>query len=236
MKLIDDIMDAMGIIDEVEEEDKPRKPKEEKKVKEEQAEEKPRRFAKPAVKEAEKADEAEEEDDLAEMSTKDKITALFSRKKPAEAKAEDTAAEEEKPEPTKRRLNFNFTNKKAEAPAEAAPVAKPEAAPTARPAAPRRPAFPTMLGEVNMQVLEPANFDDSQKVADALHNSQPVVVNFENTDPVVAKRMTDFISGVIYALQGNMKKVGRNILICAPKNVDIDSGLGNEYRSDDQWK
>lgn len=218
-------MDAMGIIDEVEEEDVPRKPREEKKA---------NRFAKQDAK-ADKADLDDEEDDVEEMSTKDKITSLFSRKNHAvEAepeKAPVAAAAEEKAEPTKRRLNFNFTKKET---AEPAPVEAAPAAP-AKPM-PRRSAFPTALGEVNMQMLEPVSFDDSQKVADALHNSQPVVVNFEKTDPVIAKRMTDFISGVIYALQGNMKKIGRNILICAPKNVDIDSGLGNEYRGEDSWK
>lgn len=226
MKIIDDIMDAMGIIDEVEEEDEaPRKPREEKKT---------NRFAKQEAK-AEKAD-VDEDDDVEEMSTKEKITSLFARKKPtAETETEKAPvapAVEEKAEPTKRRLNFNFTKKadnEPAAPAEARPAA------SAKPV-PRRAPFPTALGEVNMQMLEPVSFDDSQKVADALHNSQPVVVNFENTDPVIAKRMTDFISGVIYALQGNMKKIGRNILICAPKNVDIDSGLGNEYRGEDSWK
>lgn len=223
MKIIDDIMDAMGIIDEVEEEDVPRKPREEKKT---------NRFAKQEV----KAAKDEEDDDLEEMSTKDKITSLFTRKKtavePEAEKAPAAPVAEEKAEPVKRRLNFNFA-KKADNEA-AAPVEARSAAP-AKPV-PRRTPFPSALGEVSMQMLEPVSFDDSQKVADALHNSQPVVVNFENTDPVIAKRMTDFISGVIYALQGNMKKIGRNILICAPKNVDIDSGLGNEYRGEDSWK
>lgn len=230
MKIIDEIMDAMGIIDEVEEEEVPRKPREEKKV---------NRFAKQETKAA-KADTDDEDDDLEEKSAKDKITSLFARKKAVEPKTEVPEAKEENTEPAKRRLNFKF-GKKPEAATEesapAAPIAKATAsAPASRPAAAPRRSFPTALGEVNMQMLEPVSFDDSQKVADALHNSQPVVVNFENTDPIIAKRMTDFISGVIYALQGNMKKIGRNILICAPKNVDIDSGLGNEYRGEDSWR
>lgn len=77
---------------------------------------------------------------------------------------------------------------------------------------------------VSVVVLEPVSFDDSQKIADYLRSSKPVVVNFQNTDNVVAKRMTDFISGTIYALGGTLRKLGRNILVCAPKNVDIDAG------------
>lgn len=76
---------------------------------------------------------------------------------------------------------------------------------------------------INVVVVEPVTFDDSQKIADYLRSSQPVVVNFEHADNVVAMRMTDFISGTIYAIGGSMKKLSRTILVCAPKNVDIDA-------------
>lgn len=77
--------------------------------------------------------------------------------------------------------------------------------------------------EVRVVVIEPVSFDDSQKVADFLRNDQPVVVNFETTEPPVRKRMTDFISGTIYALNGTIRTIGPNILVCAPRNVDIDA-------------
>jgi len=77
--------------------------------------------------------------------------------------------------------------------------------------------------EVRVVVIEPSSFDDSQKVADFLRNDQPVVVNFETTEQTVRKRMTDFISGTIYALNGTIRTIGPNILVCAPRNVDIDA-------------
>ena len=91
--------------------------------------------------------------------------------------------------------------------------------------------------QVKVVVLEPVSFDDSQKIADYLNGSQPVVVNFEATDKVIMKRMTDFISGVVYALGGSMKKIGHNILVCAPKNVDInaDDNIYDE-RGGQPWK
>lgn len=76
---------------------------------------------------------------------------------------------------------------------------------------------------INVVVVEPVSFDDSQKIADYLRSSQPVVVNFEHADNVITMRMTDFISGTIYAIGGSMKKLSRTILVCAPKNVDIDA-------------
>ena len=84
--------------------------------------------------------------------------------------------------------------------------------------------MPLAKTQVKVVVIEPINFDDAQKVADYLRKNQPVVVNFEDTDSDVMKRIVDFVSGTIYALNGSMKKIGRNILVCAPQNVDIDAG------------
>lgn len=75
--------------------------------------------------------------------------------------------------------------------------------------------------QIKVMVVEPFTFDDAQHVADHLKNRKPVVVNFENTDKEVAKRMIDFISGTTYALGGSIQKVGNNIFLCAPNNVDI---------------
>lgn len=75
--------------------------------------------------------------------------------------------------------------------------------------------------QMKVMVVEPFSFDDAQHIADHLKNRKPVVVNFENTDKDVAKRMIDFISGTTYALGGHIQKVGNNIFLCAPNNVDV---------------
>ena len=81
---------------------------------------------------------------------------------------------------------------------------------------------PMRKKSVSVVVVEPIGFDEVQKMADYLRNNQPVVINFENTDNDVRKRIVDFISGTIYALDGSLRKVGRNIMVCAPQNVEID--------------
>lgn len=75
--------------------------------------------------------------------------------------------------------------------------------------------------QMKVMVVEPLSFDDAQQIADYLKNRKPVVVNFENTDKEVAKRMIDFISGTTYALGGSIQKVGNNIFFSAPNNVDV---------------
>lgn len=70
-------------------------------------------------------------------------------------------------------------------------------------------------------VIEPKSFDDAQQVANCLREKRPVVINFENTEAEDAKRIIDFISGTTYALNGEIRKVGRNVFLCAPSNVNV---------------
>lgn len=96
--------------------------------------------------------------------------------------------------------------------------------------------LPTATAQKQMKVIvvEPFSFDDAQHVADHLKNRKPVVVNFENCDKEVAKRMIDFISGTTYALAGSIQKIGNNIFLCAPNNVDVtysphEEGVDKEF-------
>lgn len=70
-------------------------------------------------------------------------------------------------------------------------------------------------------VIEPKTFDDAQQVANNLREKKPVVINFEKTEAEDAKRIIDFISGTTYALNGEIKKVGHNVFLCAPSNVNV---------------
>ena len=197
MKLIERIVDALGLYDDSEDE----------LLEEEEVVEK-----KPAK--AEKVEKPEPKFEPApKKSLFSKKEGLFGRKK----------VEEEVEEAPKKASPF-FARKNVEKSVEPASAGKTVSMPIAD-------------KQVRVVVIEPTTFDDSQKIADYLRGNQPVVVNFENTDNIVTKRMTDFISGTIYALQGSMKKIGRSILVCAPKNVDIDAGISvyNE-KGEQPWK
>ena len=77
------------------------------------------------------------------------------------------------------------------------------------------------LAKMKVIVIEPRSFDDVQQVANCLKEKKPVVINFEHTDADAAKRIIDFVSGTTYALSGDIKKVGRNVFLCAPSNVNV---------------
>ncbi|MCH5252133.1 MAG: cell division protein SepF [Lachnospiraceae bacterium] len=73
--------------------------------------------------------------------------------------------------------------------------------------------------EVN--IIKPTSFEDSQEICNMLLAGQPVVVNLEGFDPDDAQRIMDFISGCIYAINGKYHQISKYIFIFSPENVDI---------------
>lgn len=70
-------------------------------------------------------------------------------------------------------------------------------------------------------VMQPESFNDARDVCDHLKNKKPIVVNLGSVQKETAQRIIDFLSGSIYALDGNIQKVSSDIFIVAPHNVDI---------------
>lgn len=70
-------------------------------------------------------------------------------------------------------------------------------------------------------IVKPANFGESQQVCEVLMDGQPVIVNLEGIDIMEAQRIMDFISGCIFSISGNMRQVSRYIFVFSPQNIDI---------------
>lgn len=81
--------------------------------------------------------------------------------------------------------------------------------------------------QVRVYLAEPVNYDDAQGIADHLRNRRPVVVNLHKAPFDVARRVIDFISGCTYALGGTMQKLGHNIFLCAPENIDVQGQISD---------
>jgi cell division inhibitor SepF len=87
----------------------------------------------------------------------------------------------------------------------------------------------TKLEEVKMEkktkvfVIEPNIFEDSQIIGDKFKNDIPVIVNLQNENSEVAKRIIDFCSGLTYALNGSIEKVADKVFLVTPSNVEVTS-------------
>lgn len=82
----------------------------------------------------------------------------------------------------------------------------------------------TATSPMKVVLVEPTSYDEVQSICDDLKSKKPIIINFENIDKEVARRMVDFISGAVYALDGTIQKVSNGIVLVAPSNVDV---LGN---------
>lgn len=76
-----------------------------------------------------------------------------------------------------------------------------------------------------LMLLEPRAYSESQQIADHLKNRHTVVVNLKRVTTDQAKRIVDFLSGTVYAIGGDLQKIGGGIFLCTPKNMDVQGKI-----------
>jgi cell division inhibitor SepF len=93
--------------------------------------------------------------------------------------------------------------------------------------------------EVQSDVLVVEEFGDAKILADRVRDKVPVVLDLRRAEPALVRRVVDFSSGLIYALDGTMRKVGEGLVLVLPPRVTLSrdekrrlSGLG-VYQVDD---
>jgi cell division inhibitor SepF len=100
-----------------------------------------------------------------------------------------------------------------------------------RPSRPRRvqaaatPSAPRAVSSPSVQVhlILPRSFNDAQQIADKFKDSIPVILNLQNADQELSKRLIDFTSGLTYALDGGMQRVADKVFLLTPRNVEVSA-------------
>ena len=85
-------------------------------------------------------------------------------------------------------------------------------------------------GDMVITVHEPLSYDESPKIVDDLRENKAVVLNFEQLDIDVKREIFDFVSGALYAIDGKIQKVNKDIFVLAPTKIEID-GLKEELKN-----
>jgi cell division inhibitor SepF len=88
-----------------------------------------------------------------------------------------------------------------------------------------RPVAGNGARELDLQVhlVVPKNFNDAQQIADRFKDNVPVILNLQQTDPELSKRLIDFSSGLTYALDGGMQRIADKVFLLTPRNVDVSA-------------
>ncbi len=82
--------------------------------------------------------------------------------------------------------------------------------------------------QIKMVISQPTNFEQSEEICNYLKERKSVIVNLEYVNKDVARRIVDFISGGVYALDGHIQKVSNSIFLIAPINYEISNEMARE--------
>jgi cell division inhibitor SepF len=77
------------------------------------------------------------------------------------------------------------------------------------------------LQNPKVHVVQPQGFNDAQEIGDRLKTGQPVIVNLQDVDADLSRRLIDFCSGATYVLDAKMKPVAKRVFLLTPSNVEV---------------
>ena len=80
-------------------------------------------------------------------------------------------------------------------------------------------------GKQEVVLFHAKTFDDAARAADELRHKKAVILNMENVDKALTRRVVDFLSGSVYALDGSVKKVAQSTYLFCPHNMDVVGDL-----------
>lgn len=84
----------------------------------------------------------------------------------------------------------------------------------------------------SMVLFEPRSFEEAEEIAKHLKNRKACVVNLHRLQREYAQRTIDFLTGVVFALDGTIQKIGHNVILCTPKNVNVTGDISLESDDD----
>lgn len=85
-------------------------------------------------------------------------------------------------------------------------------------------------------LFEPRIFSDAKEAAKQLISGQAVILNFERIDDSQTKRIVDFLSGTLFAIDGSIEEVGTQIFLCTPNSFEINGSLYTNIQNGDLSK
>ena len=83
---------------------------------------------------------------------------------------------------------------------------------------------------IKMLIIEPESFEEVQAIVDHLKNRRVVIINLEETEKSIARRIADFVGGAIYALDGSMQRINGSIFLFTPANIEVAMPLHTGFK------
>ncbi|GEL75955.1 cell division protein SepF [Tenuibacillus multivorans] len=93
----------------------------------------------------------------------------------------------------------------------------------------------SIQNDAKMVLCEPTTYDETQNMGDHLKKGQSIVVNLQRLDHATGRRVVDFLSGTVYALNGNIQKLGQQTFLCTPEHVNISGNITELMGEEEQF-
>ena len=82
-----------------------------------------------------------------------------------------------------------------------------------------------ITANTNIVLFEPRNFDEAEEIGHHIKSKRACCVNLHRMPSEYRQRIIDFLSGVVYGGDGSIKKVGENVILCSPKNLQVGGDI-----------
>lgn len=86
----------------------------------------------------------------------------------------------------------------------------------------------------HLVLFEPRAYSETQDIANYLKQKRAAVVNLHRLQKEQSKRVIDFLSGVIYAIEGDIQQIGPKIFLCTPKNIGVSGNITMDSSEDEE--
>lgn len=80
-------------------------------------------------------------------------------------------------------------------------------------------------------LFEPKIYSDVKEIATQLLKNQAVIVNFDHVDDEMARRIVDFLTGTVFAINGEIERIGDEIFLCIPENYEVSGSTTSQFDS-----
>ena len=99
------------------------------------------------------------------------------------------------------------------------------------PAISKKAAKPAPVENGKIMLFEPRLYGEAKEIVDELLSHHAVIVNFTQMDNKAANKVVDFLNGAVYAIDGEIKRIGEQIFLCVPRDVDVAGKLAGDLNS-----
>ncbi|HIX35985.1 MAG TPA: cell division protein SepF [Candidatus Limosilactobacillus merdigallinarum] len=81
-------------------------------------------------------------------------------------------------------------------------------------------------------LFEPRIYGDAREITNRLLEGQAAIINFSQMDPKIALKTVDFLNGAVFAIDGEIKRIGEQIFLCTPRNVEVSGKAAEDMTHD----